>query len=334
MGPPRRAAGLGLPGHRLRHAVDHRRQHQRDRTSAGRCPQVRVVPRRTRRNARSKSSCRSCRRCSAPSAIAPSSSAPPAMRGSGRHRPAVGRSRDARRRQHRPFALPPLRRRLRDGSRHAQPHAGARPRSTTSKPAARRRSKFVCARRATSSTCASSGDTAGDRAARQSSGTGFRLCVNTEMPHRAPHRAPPRRGVRSAQAPCATGAWRPYTAGGRSRSTAIGRPQLGSPHGAGRRDVRSPCCATASSAAACARSRRATTRTCRTTRWVQALRDPLRYELQHEVSLLGQPLSFADEVDLLAQLVPGGAAWCWSASRQQASFLPQVWEQLPAPSQL
>jgi len=53
-----------------------------------------------------------------------------------------------------------------------------------------------------------------------------------------------------------------------------------------------------------------------------------------EVSLLtpAQPLSCRDEADALAQLRPHIDGVILSAGRQRATFLPQVWEQLPDPA--
>jgi AmmeMemoRadiSam system protein A len=72
-----------------------------------------------------------------------------------------------------------------------------------------------------------------------------------------------------------------------------------------------------------------------------AFRDPRfaplrRYELDAlvvEVSLLGPsaPLRFADEADLLAQLDPGRDGLVIAYGGRRATFLPQVWEALPAP---
>jgi AmmeMemoRadiSam system protein A len=72
-----------------------------------------------------------------------------------------------------------------------------------------------------------------------------------------------------------------------------------------------------------------------------AFRDPRfaplrRYELEAlvvEVSLLGPsaPLCFADEADLLAQLVPGQDGLVIAYGGRRATFLPQVWEALPEP---
>ena len=54
-----------------------------------------------------------------------------------------------------------------------------------------------------------------------------------------------------------------------------------------------------------------------------------------EVSLLTapQPMSFKDEADALAQLRPGIDGVVFSAGFRRSTFLPQVWEQLPEPSQ-
>lgn len=53
-----------------------------------------------------------------------------------------------------------------------------------------------------------------------------------------------------------------------------------------------------------------------------------------EVSLLSVPeaLSFKDEADALAQLRPGIDGIVLSAGGRRATFLPQVWEQLPDPA--
>lgn len=53
-----------------------------------------------------------------------------------------------------------------------------------------------------------------------------------------------------------------------------------------------------------------------------------------EVSLLTapQPMSFTGEADALAQLRPGIDGVILSAGRHRATFLPQVWEQLPTPA--
>lgn len=52
-----------------------------------------------------------------------------------------------------------------------------------------------------------------------------------------------------------------------------------------------------------------------------------------EVSLLTAPqaMSFANEADALAQLRPGADGVILSAGGHRATFLPQVWEQLPEP---
>lgn len=53
-----------------------------------------------------------------------------------------------------------------------------------------------------------------------------------------------------------------------------------------------------------------------------------------EVSLLtpAVALSFADEADALAQLQPSRDGIILSAGSRRATFLPQVWEQLPSPA--
>ena len=64
---------------------------------------------------------------------------------------------------------------------------------------------------------------------------------------------------------------------------------------------------------------------------------PLRREelagTRVEVSLLDAPQSmqFADEADALAQLQPGVDGLILTLGPRHATFLPQVWEQLPAP---
>ncbi len=52
-----------------------------------------------------------------------------------------------------------------------------------------------------------------------------------------------------------------------------------------------------------------------------------------EVSLLSpaQPMQFASEGDVLAQLRPNVDGVIFSAGRHRSTFLPQVWEQLPDP---
>lgn len=57
--------------------------------------------------------------------------------------------------------------------------------------------------------------------------------------------------------------------------------------------------------------------------------------IQVEVSLLSPAiaLSFLDEADLLAQLRPGLDGVILEYGWQRATFLPQVWEQLPEPTQ-
>ena len=70
-----------------------------------------------------------------------------------------------------------------------------------------------------------------------------------------------------------------------------------------------------------------------------ALRDP-RFppldaaefaQIEIEVSLLEEPefMEFHDEADALAQLVPGQDGVIFFNGCQKATFLPQVWEQLP-----
>ncbi len=53
-----------------------------------------------------------------------------------------------------------------------------------------------------------------------------------------------------------------------------------------------------------------------------------------EVSLLtpAEPMSFASEADALAQLRPDRDGVIFIAGRHRATFLPQVWEQLPDPA--
>lgn len=55
-------------------------------------------------------------------------------------------------------------------------------------------------------------------------------------------------------------------------------------------------------------------------------------QLQVEVSLLtpARPLSFTDEADALRQLRPGIDGVILGAGSRRATFLPQVWEQLPS----
>ena len=54
-----------------------------------------------------------------------------------------------------------------------------------------------------------------------------------------------------------------------------------------------------------------------------------------EVSLLGapQPLAFTDEADALAKLRPGIDGVILTAGGRRATFLPQVWDQLPDPAE-
>ena len=73
-----------------------------------------------------------------------------------------------------------------------------------------------------------------------------------------------------------------------------------------------------------------------------ALRDPRFAPLQAqewphtrvEVSVLSslEPMAFADEADALAQLRPGVDGLVLTWGRHRATFLPQVWEQLPDPA--
>ena len=60
------------------------------------------------------------------------------------------------------------------------------------------------------------------------------------------------------------------------------------------------------------------------------------HALEHtevEVSLLSpmQPLAFASEAEALAQLRPGVDGVLFEFGARRSTFLPQVWEQLPAP---
>jgi AMMECR1 domain-containing protein len=54
-----------------------------------------------------------------------------------------------------------------------------------------------------------------------------------------------------------------------------------------------------------------------------------------EVSVLSppEPLSFTGEADALAQLRPGRDGVILEAAGRRATFLPQVWEQLPEPGE-
>jgi len=54
-----------------------------------------------------------------------------------------------------------------------------------------------------------------------------------------------------------------------------------------------------------------------------------------EVSLLtpSEPIQFVDEADALAQLRPGIDGVIFNVGRRRATFLPQVWEQLPEPAE-
>jgi AmmeMemoRadiSam system protein A len=58
-------------------------------------------------------------------------------------------------------------------------------------------------------------------------------------------------------------------------------------------------------------------------------------ETRVEVSLLTrpEPMQFKDEADALAQLRPGVDGIIFSAGGRRATFLPQVWEQLPEPAE-
>lgn len=57
--------------------------------------------------------------------------------------------------------------------------------------------------------------------------------------------------------------------------------------------------------------------------------------LHIEVSLLSEPefIDFRDEAELLAQLRPGEDGLILFAGCRSATFLPQVWDQLPEPAQ-
>lgn len=57
--------------------------------------------------------------------------------------------------------------------------------------------------------------------------------------------------------------------------------------------------------------------------------------VQVEVSLLtpAEPLPVRDEADALAQLRPGEDGLIFQVGSRRATFLPQVWEQLPSPQQ-
>ena len=54
-----------------------------------------------------------------------------------------------------------------------------------------------------------------------------------------------------------------------------------------------------------------------------------------EISLLttAEPMSFHDEADALAQLRPNMDGIIFTAGSRRATFLPQVWEQLPEPAE-
>ena len=74
-----------------------------------------------------------------------------------------------------------------------------------------------------------------------------------------------------------------------------------------------------------------------------ALRDPRFYPLEQpelssirvEVSLLSKPelLEFQNEAELLKALIPNKDGLIISRGSHRATFLPQVWEQLPDPQQ-
>lgn len=70
----------------------------------------------------------------------------------------------------------------------------------------------------------------------------------------------------------------------------------------------------------------------RDTRFLPVSADELN-DIRIEVSLLSEPqfLEFADETDLLRQLRPGVDGLILSGNCRSATFLPQVWEQLPEP---
>ncbi len=56
--------------------------------------------------------------------------------------------------------------------------------------------------------------------------------------------------------------------------------------------------------------------------------------MEIEVSLLSpsSPIRFTDEADLFAQIVPGRDGVILSAGGRRATFLPQVWDELPDPA--
>jgi hypothetical protein len=54
-----------------------------------------------------------------------------------------------------------------------------------------------------------------------------------------------------------------------------------------------------------------------------------RVKLEISILTKPQPVRFSDEADLLAKLRPGVDGVIVKKSFQQATFLPQVWEQLP-----
>ncbi len=63
------------------------------------------------------------------------------------------------------------------------------------------------------------------------------------------------------------------------------------------------------------------------------VREPELEVITLEVSVLSslEPMTVADEPDLLDQLVPGTDGLVIVAKGQRATFLPKVWEQLPEP---
>ncbi|NMG14243.1 AmmeMemoRadiSam system protein A [Aromatoleum bremense] len=70
----------------------------------------------------------------------------------------------------------------------------------------------------------------------------------------------------------------------------------------------------------------------RDTRFLPVSADELN-DIRIEVSLLSEPqfLEFTDEADLLRQLRPGIDGLILSGGCRSATFLPQVWNQLPEP---
>ncbi len=63
------------------------------------------------------------------------------------------------------------------------------------------------------------------------------------------------------------------------------------------------------------------------------VREPELEVISLEVSVLSplEPMTIADELDLLDQLVPGTDGLVVVAEGRRATFLPKVWEQLPEP---